>query len=51
MRCVEGEVLRERMEGEGERWLMGWIVVMLILILTGGVFRGEGRGWDYLGIY
>lgn len=43
MRWDGGEVLRERVEGE--RWLMGWMVVMLILILTGGVFRGgEGIG-------
>lgn len=33
-------------EGEGDSgWLMGWMVVMmiLILILTGGVFRGGDR--------
>lgn len=44
-RGVEGEG-----EGEGggkeERWLMGWMVVMVmvILMLTGGVFRGGERG-------
>lgn len=33
-RGVEGE---GEEEGEGERWLMGWMVVML----TGGVLGGE----------
>lgn len=23
-------------------WLIGWMVVMVILMLTGGVFRGGG---------
>lgn len=50
-RGVEGVVDGE---GEGERGLMGWMVVMVILILmlTGGVFGGGGGGdRTILGIY